>query len=180
MESKYQNGKIYKIVCNESGKIYIGSTTKSLKKRLIHHKCEYKRYLQGKETYTTSFEIIDNNNYHIELICNYPCNCRKELETMEGKYIKEIECINKNIPCRSNKEYRKQYYEQNREQKIKQQKEYYEQNREQIREQQKQYREQNREQIREYDKQRYEQNREKILQQKKEYYERMKQNKISI
>ena len=132
MESKYQNGKIYKIVCNETGKIYIGSTISPLNTRLSIHKSHYKRYLQAKTNYTTSFEIIENNNYHIELICDYPCSCKKELETMEGKYIREMECINNHIPCRAKKEYMKQYYEQNRDKILQQKKEYMKQYREKM------------------------------------------------
>jgi hypothetical protein len=191
MESKYQNGKIYKIVCNESGKIYIGSTTQSLNTRLIHHKSDYKRYLQGKTNYFTSYQILENNNYHIELICDYPCSCKKELQTMEAKYIREIDCVNKYIPCRTKKEYGKQRYEQNKDKtkeyreqnkdkKKEYDKQYYEQNREKIKEYKKQYKEQNKEKIKEYKKQYREQNKDKIREHNKQYYERMKQNKITI
>jgi predicted GIY-YIG superfamily endonuclease len=33
----YQNSKIYKIRCNTTGLVYIGSTTQSLKQRLDQH-----------------------------------------------------------------------------------------------------------------------------------------------
>ena len=39
---KYENGKIYKIVCNKTGLIYyIGSTVKALYDRLSQHKYDY-------------------------------------------------------------------------------------------------------------------------------------------
>ena len=34
----YQNGKIYKLVCDDPEKIYIGSTTQRLSARLSSHK----------------------------------------------------------------------------------------------------------------------------------------------
>lgn len=40
----YQNGKIYKIVSVSTSDVYIGSTTKDLKKRLSEHKSHYKLY----------------------------------------------------------------------------------------------------------------------------------------
>ena len=36
--NKYQEGKIYKIVCNITGEIYIGSTIKTLNDRLTINK----------------------------------------------------------------------------------------------------------------------------------------------
>ena len=41
----YGNGKVYKIVCNNTGKVYIGSTTQPLSKRLVAHRLDYKKYI---------------------------------------------------------------------------------------------------------------------------------------
>ncbi len=64
MNIKY--GNIYKIYCN----IYIGSTTQNLKSRLSQHKYFYKQYLNGKNIYYSSFEILKYNDYEIQLIEN--------------------------------------------------------------------------------------------------------------
>ena len=112
---RYENGKIYKIVDNTNGNIYIGSTINSLSYRLSGHKTKYKSYLEGKCHNTRSFDIIKNNNYRIELLENYPCNNKKELETRERDYIEDNNCLNKAIPTRTDKEYRK-YYEEKRKQ----------------------------------------------------------------
>ena len=54
----YQLGKIYKLVDNTNGNIYIGSTCKPyLSSRLAAHKTDYNYYLNGKNNYITSFEI---------------------------------------------------------------------------------------------------------------------------
>lgn len=121
--NKYQRGKIYKIVCNQTNKCYIGSTCEpSLARRLSGHKLKYNIYLKTNTYYTTSFEILQNNNYDIVLIENYPCNSKNELHARERHWIETLECVNKVIPKRTRAEYRvatkehiKQYYQDNRE-----------------------------------------------------------------
>jgi hypothetical protein len=53
------------------------------------------------------FEL--GGNISIELIKLFPCNCKKELEKEEGKYIKKYKniCVNKFIAGRTVKEYYK-------------------------------------------------------------------------
>jgi hypothetical protein len=54
----YENGKIYKIVCNETGFIYIGSIAqKYLSTRLGEHTRTHTSYLNGKSHYVTSCKI---------------------------------------------------------------------------------------------------------------------------
>lgn len=118
MCSKYSNGKIYKIINNETNEIYIGSTVLSLKKRFDKHKYSYKYYLKGKYNYTTSFELFKNDglkNCKIEMIELYPCENKKELEKKEGEYIKLNKTVNKNIVGRTKKESKKIYRENNKE-----------------------------------------------------------------
>lgn len=139
--SDYSKGKIYKLVDNTNGNIYIGSTIKMLCQRLCNHKYDYKKYLIGKYHFVTSFDIIKNGNFKIELIEEYPCNNKKELETRERYYIESINCINKNIPTRTdaeyyivNKEKIKEYHIANKDRKIKYDKEYRLSNKEKIKE----------------------------------------------
>ena len=117
----YSKGKIYKIVCNTTGLIYVGSTIQKLCERLRGHRSQYKLYLQGKEGFYTSFDIIKNNNYQIILIENCPCDSKEELHREERKYIENIECVNKIIPTRTEKEHYqdnkdkiKEYYQDNK------------------------------------------------------------------
>ncbi len=89
----YQNGKIYKIY-NDTipNKYYYGSTTQILTKRLYHHKSKKNN---------TSSKILKNENMKIVLVELFPCNSKMELEKRERYYIKNNECINKNIPTRN-------------------------------------------------------------------------------
>jgi hypothetical protein len=100
--NKYNNGKIYKLVCNNTGLIYYGSTIQTLPKRIYEHK-------RCKDC--TSREIIKNENFEIILVELYKCNSKIELEQRERYYIENNECINKKIPTRTKKE----YYEKNKE-----------------------------------------------------------------
>ena len=58
-ENKYQCGKIYKLISNETDKIYYGSTIEDvLTNRLSGHRKHYKSWINGKYHYVSSFEII--------------------------------------------------------------------------------------------------------------------------
>ena len=117
---KYQNGKIYKLVCNITGKIYIGSTCKKLlSQRLAGHVSDFKRGNINKRYKMSSFEIIEGNNYYIELIELVPCNSKDELLIRERFYIKSNECVNKHkylcMTKEDKKEYNKEYRKYNEE-----------------------------------------------------------------
>lgn len=81
----YKNGKIYAIRSYQTEEIYIGSTTQTLTKRLSSHKrniCNSKLILQYPDAY-------------IELIENFPCNSKEELNRKEGEHIRANNCVNK-------------------------------------------------------------------------------------
>ena len=140
LNNKFQDGKIYKIVCNITEKFYVGSTTKPLEIRLSEHETKYDSYLKDEYHYITSFEIIKNKNYYIELICNVQCISKDILKTFKNNYIKVLRCNNKVVPCRSDIQYRK-----NNASKIKQQqgKKYREEHAETIKQYKQKYRENN-------------------------------------
>ena len=65
----YAMGKIYKIVDNTNGNIYIGSTCEpTLARKLSSHVCHYKRYLNRNGPFVTSFKIFENEDYDIVLV----------------------------------------------------------------------------------------------------------------
>ena len=118
----YQLGKIYKIVDNTNGNIYIGSTCEpTLARRLSTHMQDYKRYLIGKKPSNTACQIFANNDYNIILIESFPCNSKDELHAKERYYIESIKCVNKQFPGRTQQEYHElhketltEYYKQYR------------------------------------------------------------------
>ena len=104
--NKYQNGKIYKLVCDNSPLVYYGSTIRTLKDRLYKHQYDYK-INRGK----TSSILFDLGNVDIKLIKNFPCNSRKELLEEEKCFIQIfLKCFpfkiicNKYLPIRNETE----------------------------------------------------------------------------
>ncbi len=94
-KADYSNGKIYKIICNKTELVYIGSTCATLEQRLKRHAYYCKSYMEKKSnSFITSIYVIYYNDYKIELIENYPCNSKKELEDREYYYISQFKCVN--------------------------------------------------------------------------------------
>lgn len=110
--TKYNNSKIYKIIPNitdDNNEVYIGSTTKKyLSERMASHRDNYKRWKEGKVNKTSSFILFDKygvENCKIFLIEEIKCNSKDELRAKEAEYIRNHNCINKNIPNRSSIDY---------------------------------------------------------------------------
>ena len=168
----YENGKIYRIICNTTGLQYIGSTCCSLSSRLGEHKKNYKKYLNGKSHYVTSFKILENNNYQITLLENTPCNNKEELLRKERYYIEMLTCVNRIIPTRTHNE----YYQDNREKILENVRNYVIENRLKIQECKRGYYQNNRESILEYHKDYYRNNKEIMGIKSKEIYEKNKES----
>ena len=137
LREKLDNTKIYQIVDNTNNNIYIGSTCKSLKKRLSEHKCGYRRFLKGLFNNVKSFDIIKNNNYKIELLEDCDIKTKQELLARERFFIQNNNCVNKCIPGRNDKgyqQYQKDYYIDNKDKAKNKAKEYYETNKEKLKE----------------------------------------------
>lgn len=78
MENNNYIGRIYKICSRNFDKIYIGSTKKSLARRLSVHIAQQK---------CSSSIIINAGDVTIELIEEYRCKDRRELTARENYYI---------------------------------------------------------------------------------------------
>ena len=142
--NKYNRGKIYAIRSHQTKNVYIGSSIDRLSNRLACHKKNLKMYINGRYHYTTSYEIVKFEDCYIELIEDYKCNNKMELNRREGQVIREtLNCVNKNIAGRTNAE----YYNDNRETRIAQMKQYQQDNREALSIKAKQYHQDNREAI---------------------------------
>ncbi len=138
----YQNGKIYKIVSNETDMIYIGSTCKLLCQRIAQHRTTYKAYQNGKYGFVTSFKLLEIGECEIILLEKFPCNSREELIARERFYIETMNCVNKIIPTRTEEE-----KDDNKIRIAEYQKQYKKDHKELISEKQKQYRKDHKELI---------------------------------
>ena len=146
-DNKYQQGKIYKIVCNITGEVYIGSTIEILNRRLTNHKVKPKRPCMSKQ-------ILDRGDYKIELIKDYPCNSEEELKWEERKHIDNNICINKYSPIITE--------EEKIERKSIAHKNWYNKHKQSVLDKIKEDRKNNPEKYRQRDKNKYEKNKEKL------------------
>jgi len=163
----YRKGKIYKIECQETNRIYIGSTCQpTVAGRLRGHVQCLRDYKNGYHSYVSSFSILETGNYKCLLVCNYPCNTKDELTAKEGEYIRQYknddmyECVNKRLPNPTEKEImeRKKQWRKDNKEIIKEKdrernKKYYQDNKEKVTQTHAQYRTDNKEKIAEYKKQ---------------------------
>ena len=105
---KYQNGKIYKVIDIGYNVCYYGSTCSSLSLRMALHRSSYKRFLKGTDHYRSIHSIFNQygiENCKIELVKLFPCSSKIELEAEEGSFIKNYECVNKNLKIADKKKY---------------------------------------------------------------------------
>ena len=179
----YQNGMIYKLVCNDLSikDIYIGSTT-SFRKRKYTHKGSCND-INAKNYNSKVYKFIRDNggfkNWSMVLIAETPCNSKLELNKFERKFYEELNPkLNSVCPGRTKKEWyndnkehnkikHKKYYEDNKD-KIKKN---YEDNKDKIKIKHKKYRQDNKDKIKIKQKKYYEDNKDKEKIRSKKYRE---------
>ena len=163
----YSKGKIYKLYNDDApDQFYYGSTIQSLAKRLGGHKLDWIR--KSSMTSKQLFNISDNVKI---VLCEYfPCTDKFELLKRERYYIENNNCINKNIPGRSKKQYRIDNKDRIKEQ----HKQYNFDNKDRIKEQCRQYNFDNQDKQKEQHKQYYINNQNKIKETHNQYYQNNK------
>ena len=132
---KYENGLIYKIVCNDPTitDCYVGSTTNIVKRR--HNHKSYCNNENGKQYNYYVYQFIRDNggweNRSLILFENHSCENKLELDKRERYYIEELKStLNKQKPTRTQKKWRKD----NKDKIVEQMKEYRIKNKENIKE----------------------------------------------
>ena len=86
--TRYNNGKIYKIINNFNDMVYIGSTCLPLRKRIFNHKKEERT---GRSPNRHLFQLVREapngwDDFQIVLIENYSCNNKDELLRHEEQH----------------------------------------------------------------------------------------------
>ena len=99
----YNLGKIYLIECMNTKQKYYGSTCEpTLWRRISAHRASFKVNQKNGRQFCCSFIILNNDNFNISLIENYPCNNRDELNAREKFHISSNDCVNKQYKNNSN------------------------------------------------------------------------------
>ena len=117
----YRRGKIYSMT-GIDGHYYIGSTTTSLTDRFRHHK----EYSKTHDTRVYEYcKRVGWKNITIELLEDYPCDSPQELHEREEYHLAPMRedplCLNTNrahLTVEERKMIGKQYYDENREQRV--------------------------------------------------------------
>ena len=104
--NRYANGRIYKIVCGDL--TYIGSTCQELSQRMVDHRKGYTKWKNNPTKYDniSSSRLFEAGKPEIFLIEDCPCTKKEHLLARERHYIETVDCVNINIPGRTQMEYR--------------------------------------------------------------------------
>ena len=171
----YRKAVIYKLETGDD--LYVGSTCNFAQRKYKHN---LRINFKDTEIHCTNKlynTIRENGEWKMTPIKEFPCESKLQLTIEEEKCRKELgatlnsQCCGTGIDCQDEKQYKKQLYEQNKEQNCERNKQYYQENKEKMCEQMKHYREQNKEKISERNKQYNEQNKDHIREQRKQKIE---------
>ena len=158
-QNRYENGKVYKLIDQESEYFYIGSTCDTLSKRLCRHKAVAKTKPNIK-VYKV-FNDIGWDNIKIVLIEEHCLENKEQLLREENKiimmYKDDEKCLNSLFAWvgLEHKEYCKKYYQDNILRLKEKSNEYRQEHKEEKNQYLRQYRQDNKEKLREFEKARY-------------------------
>jgi len=80
-------GRVYIIRSTCTSDVYIGSTEETLRLRLQKHEANFRKHLNEKYHYCTSYEMICQDDYWIELLEEMQFDDKTELVAVEQLYI---------------------------------------------------------------------------------------------
>ena len=113
--NKYHNSKLFKIIANDTDKIYYGLTIeKELRKVLSNHRAKYKKYIENSNSvdYIPSFEILKSDDAKIILIEKFKCEDADEYNKKLYDFVNNKE--NPNINNYRPEGYKKQIKKSNK------------------------------------------------------------------
>lgn len=133
----YGENVIYKLCCKnpEIQNIYVGHTT-NFRRRKSEHKSDCGNKNKECYNYNVYSFIRENggfNNWDMVLIEEYPCENKLQAHQRERYWIEILNAtLNCSIPTRSEKEYKKIYYSENKDEILNRQKIYRQENKDEI------------------------------------------------
>lgn len=152
VDPKYQRTIIYGIICLITGEMYVGSTIRTLKRRMELHRCQ-----PG----CSSFQILQRGNYKAYEIQRWPCKTRREKLTLEGGWQRAYKAsfpehfVNRHIEGvflrdspEARRNYKRGYYQEHKEEKKESNHKYYQANKEKAKVNSKRQREEKKDELR--------------------------------
>ena len=123
-------GFIYQLGSAHSQKVYVGKSTTTPTERMRCHHKDYKLWLNGKQSYITSYELLKYTDCSMVVLEHgVPEHLLAE---REAYWHSRYDCVNKQVPNRSHKESSKQWRMNNRDNIIRNNREYYQANKDEI------------------------------------------------
>lgn len=102
---------VYCIMCEITGKRYVGSCNEyNIKNRINHHISSYKNNLKT----CSSAQVLENNKYKVIILKD---NIEKDdIKKEEKAFIQQMDCVNIYTPSvfENKKDYRRDYYQRNK------------------------------------------------------------------
>lgn len=167
-------GTVYRITCDVSDVTYVGSTLRSIDKRLLEHISDSRAWAAGSAKRSCSIfpHIVEHGAEHfkIEVIKQYRVVDARHLRVYETLWIKQTpNTCNHNEPFQIRRLWMRRNYARNRERMLKRQRDHYRANRTQINERQRARYQANRKQVSEYQRKYRQAHREQVLRQQRKY-----------
>lgn len=98
----YRNAIIYTITSPHTDQVYVGSTTIKPRQRLAQHRYDFK---SGRGL--SSAKLFELGEVDLVVVSKIECQTKEELLRKERLAYELFDCVNKNVPNRSQKEYMK-------------------------------------------------------------------------
>ena len=96
-------GIIYQLVSSHSQKVYVGKSTETPSQRMSKHRCDYRRWLEGKHHYNSSYELLKYTDCSMVVLEHgVPDHLLAE---REAYWHSRYDCVNRCVPNRSHKEW---------------------------------------------------------------------------
>jgi len=87
-------GFVYAIKSHNTDLVYVGSTHKTIKRRLTQHRCDFKRFNAGKYRNVSVFQIIELGDYYIEVLESFEDIEKIPLKKRENHFIDISNSVN--------------------------------------------------------------------------------------
>ena len=150
MPTNYANGKVYVVRNEDNDKVYVGSTTQTLSKRMAEHRRGMNKADRQHFKIYVAMKDISVDKFYIELIENFPCDTKEQLTQREGHWIRQHDSFKNGYNGRVEGRNIQEWIEENKEELKDKKKAYREENKEHIQEKKTEWKENNKEKVAEY------------------------------
>ena len=91
MAPNYENGKVYVVRNTTNSKLYVGSTVRTLAQRMAEHRIQAKNGLIF--PFYSAMREIGIEKFYIELLADYKCDRKEQLNKEEGRHMRELNAL---------------------------------------------------------------------------------------